>query len=167
MDTGQYNEEFVKLLDKHKGMLLYFCMIYTDRSRDGIENLYQEMVYQLLRGYPRFRGRSQIGTWVYRTALNTARQQWRWQRRQPQTVLLDPELCNRLADEGSDPRVSQIYDLIERMHGEEKQIIAMYLADFKTKEIAEILSLTESAVRQRIHRSITKLKMIYETENAQ
>lgn len=166
MDTGQYNDEFVKLLDKHKGILLYFCMIYTDRSSDGIENLYQEIVYQLLRGYPRFRGGSQIGTWVYRTALNTARQQWRWQRRQPQTVLLDPELCNCLADAGSDPRVSQMYELIDRLHSEEKQVMALYLAGLKTKEMAEILSLTESVVRQRIHRTITKLKKMYETENA-
>ena len=72
MKTGPYSEELLEALDTSKGTLLHICMMYTDCRKEHVTELYHEMVYQLVKGYPRFRGESGVTTWAYRTALDTA-----------------------------------------------------------------------------------------------
>ena len=165
MKTGPYNEELLEVLDTCKGTLLHICMMYTDCRKEHVTELYHEMVYQLVKGYPRFRGESGVTTWAYRTALNTARRYRRWHRRQPATEPLDERLCELVAEEGCDPLVERMRELTDRLRDDERQLVVLYLDGFPLHEIADILSLPEATVRQRLHRTTIKLKKIYEKEN--
>jgi len=45
--------------------------MYADNATDR-QDLYQEIVLQVWRGYKNFRGDAKFSTWLYQVALNTA-----------------------------------------------------------------------------------------------
>ena len=53
------------------GAIHRVCRTYADTA-DEREELAQEVVYQLWRAYPSYRGAAAPFTWVYRIALNAA-----------------------------------------------------------------------------------------------
>ena len=52
-------------------MIHKLCRLYRDSHEDR-EDLFQEIVFQLWKSYPKFRGDAKISTWMYRVALNVA-----------------------------------------------------------------------------------------------
>lgn len=64
-------EQFLQLLQKHKGILYKICKIYVNDLQDQ-QDLLQEIVLQLWSSYDSFREESQFSSWMYRVALNTA-----------------------------------------------------------------------------------------------
>ena len=63
--------EFLELIEPHKGLLIKVSKIYMDNPTDQ-EDLKQEILFQLWKAYPQFKGHSQFSTWMYRVAINTA-----------------------------------------------------------------------------------------------
>src|SRR5690606_16069321 len=56
---------------EHQGIIYKVCRMYRD-SREDQEDLFQEIVLQLWKAFPKFREESKVSTWMYRIALNTA-----------------------------------------------------------------------------------------------
>ena len=67
-NTEQY---FVNLMEENQNILHKICKLYTS-DLDAHKDLFQEMVIQLWKAYPSFKGASKFTTWAYRVALNTA-----------------------------------------------------------------------------------------------
>src|SRR5262249_51877431 len=65
------DQEFLEFLNRYQAAVRPVCRMYADRREDR-EELFQEVVFQLWKSYPSFRGDSSPGTWMYRVALNTA-----------------------------------------------------------------------------------------------
>ena len=63
--------DFIEIIKKNEGLIYKICNIYTHTKEDQ-KDLYQEIVYQLYRAFPNFKGKSKISTYMYRVALNTA-----------------------------------------------------------------------------------------------
>ena len=64
-------QAFIKNIQQHQNIIYKVCNLYRDRREDQ-EDLFQEIVYQLWKAYPGFKGESKLSTWMYRIALNTA-----------------------------------------------------------------------------------------------
>jgi RNA polymerase sigma-70 factor (ECF subfamily) len=64
-------KEFLQLIDKHQGIIHKISIIYSKTDEDK-KDLFQEIVCQLWKSYPKYRGEAQFSTWMYRVALNTA-----------------------------------------------------------------------------------------------
>jgi RNA polymerase sigma-70 factor, ECF subfamily len=88
--------------------LLYRLTEDAEEARD----LTQETFLKIFQNIDRFRGDADLKTWIYRIALNQARNRWRWwrRRRRDVTVSLDAEqgrdeqpLSARLRDSSIDP----------------------------------------------------------------
>lgn len=146
------------MLRSMDGMLFLVCRLFTDRQRDHISDLYQEIVCNLWESWPHFQHRSDAKTWAYKVALNTVSDMERSRTRRPNLVQLDRQLCNTLADSSGDEQVDRLYELIDRLEEEDKQIIFLYLDRLKASEIASLTGYTEAAVKQRIYRIKQKLK---------
>ncbi len=81
---------FERLVEERSGdiyALLYRLTEDAEEARD----LTQETFLQAFRAIAHFRGDSDLRTWLYRIAVNQARNRWRWwrRRRRDQTVSLD------------------------------------------------------------------------------
>jgi RNA polymerase sigma factor (sigma-70 family) len=151
--------EFTQLLNAHPGLLYKVCRLYAHTEADR-QDLFQEIVLQLWRAYPQFRGAAKPGTWLYRVALNTAISNFRHlQRRQPAEALSD-ELLQQLpyfTDSVADERHAQLYAAIAQLSAVEKALVTLYLDDYSYAEIGGILGLTASHVGVKLLRTRAKL----------
>ena len=64
-------EKFLAEIFSHQALVHRVCRMYRDQQEDR-EDLFQEIIYQLWKSYPQFKGQAKISTWMYRIALNTA-----------------------------------------------------------------------------------------------
>lgn len=147
------------------------------------EDIVQETFLSAFKGIDKFDGRSTLGTWLFRIAYNNA--MMRLRKRKPDLVAIDQPI---LTDEGTMPR--QMFDwcciperdlLTDEAQSKIKWAISQLseslrvvfslrdIEGLSTAEVAEILDISESAVKVRLHRARLALREIlseYFTEYA-
>jgi RNA polymerase sigma-70 factor (ECF subfamily) len=143
-------------------MLYKVCRMYCFTEQDR-QDLFQEIIIQLWRSYPSFRGEAKFSTWLYRIALNTAISGLRKQRRQ--IVLTDPEsLPIELQDiqysAEKEEQLQQLYAAINRLTEVEKALTMLYLEDKSYQEMEEILGISQNNLRVKMNRIKEKLRKI-------
>lgn len=67
------------MVRKHKSTIYTVCMMFGEET-DDVEDLVQETLINLWRGFAKFEGRSQEKTWIWRVAMNTCISQERKQK---------------------------------------------------------------------------------------
>ncbi|MEZ4992515.1 MAG: RNA polymerase sigma factor [Saprospiraceae bacterium] len=152
-------EQFIHMIRTHEGMLFKTSTVYT-RTREDQQDLYQEIVVQLWRAFPRFRQESGISTWIYRIALNTAITHLRKAKRRKNEIPID-QLILQYTD-NQDPvfedRVKILYRYIEQLSDLDKGIMLLFLEDKSYEEIADIIGISVSNVGTRLSRIRQKMK---------
>jgi RNA polymerase sigma-70 factor (ECF subfamily) len=153
-------EEFVRVIDQHRGILYKVCRMYGSTEPDR-QDLFQDIVIQLWRSYPSFRGEAKFSTWVYRIALNTAISDLRRQNRRITPVALDP-LPTQLNDyqypTEDDERLALLYAAIGRLTEVERALTMLYLEDKSYLEMEEILGISQNTLRVKMNRIKDKLR---------
>jgi RNA polymerase sigma factor (sigma-70 family) len=152
---GEVRPPFMELLNGHQGVIHRICQAYATDHADR-QDLFQDIVYQLWRSYPQYRGDSSPITWLYRVALNTALTTSRRRSRRPRLVPLDT------APEPSAPQARAEDDTLQRLIGRlgrvDRAILMCYLDDLSYARIAEVIGISESNVGARLSRIRTQLK---------
>jgi RNA polymerase sigma-70 factor, ECF subfamily len=153
-------ETFIGLVNENRGILYKICRMYGATEPDR-QDLFQEMVIQLWRSYPTFRGDARFSTWLYRIALNTAISDLRKQRRRPASI--DPDLLpNQLQDiqysSEKEEQLQQLYSAIDRLTELEKALTMLYLEDKSYQEMEEILGISQNNLRVKMNRIKDKLR---------
>jgi RNA polymerase sigma-70 factor (ECF subfamily) len=156
-------EEFIRLVDEHRSMLHKVCRVYCFTEPDR-QDLFQEIIIQLWRSYPRFRGEAKFSTWLYRIALNTAISDLRKQR--PPITPTDPDRLplqwQYLPDDSAEreEQLRQLYLAIDRLTELEKALTMLYLEDKSYQEMEEILGIPQNNLRVKMNRVKEKLRKI-------
>ena len=155
-------EAFIKLVNEHRGMLYKVCRLYCFTEADR-QDLFQEIVIQLWRSWPSFRGEARVGTWLYRIALNTAISGLRKKRRHITSV--DPErLPTGLQDiqytAEKEEQLQLLYAAIEQLTEVERALTMLYLEDKSYQEMEEILGISQNNLRVKMNRIKDKLRKI-------
>ncbi|MEJ8817967.1 RNA polymerase sigma factor [Lacibacter sp. H407] len=150
-------QAFLKDIQQHQNIIYKVCNLYRDRREDQ-EDLFQEIVYQLWKAYPGFKGEAKLSTWMYRIALNTAIAAYR----KPKIDITYPEELpdhvQYATDTNSSENEQRLFRALRSLTDAEKAVISLYLEDYSYQEIAAITGLTESNVGVRLNRIKTKLK---------
>ncbi|WP_281986377.1 RNA polymerase sigma factor [Aquimarina aggregata] len=151
-------ETFIRLIKKNEGIIYKITKVYTHTSNDQ-KDLYQEIVYQLWKGFDSFRGDAKVSTWMYSIALNTALLYSKKEKRRGYNISLDNVF---LKEENYDPvleeRLKIVYSQIKNLGDIDKGIIILFLEGKKYEEISKITGLTVSNVGTRMGRIKEKLK---------
>jgi len=146
------------------------CCCYV-RNDDERKDVYQEILINIWQNLHRFEGRSEIGTWVYRISVNTCLGFLRSERRRKAVFEQDPLVAaERLANAAADPetpeadeQVERLYDCIGRLPLVDRALISLYLEDLTTEQISEILDISASNVRVKVHRIKKTIKQCWES----
>jgi RNA polymerase sigma-70 factor (ECF subfamily) len=171
-DAAAFNR-FVEDRTSDVYALLYRLTEDAEEARD----LTQETFLQAFRSIAHFRGDADLRTWLYRIAVNQARNRWRWwrRRRRGSTVSLDEPardseqtLASRLRDESArDPERDTL------AHEREELIVAalatlarpyreaVVLRDIEGlsyEEVAAALEISIGTVKSRLSRGRTELR---------
>ena len=142
------------VLEDNAGILYKLSYMYTN-TKEEAEDLYQEITYQIIKSYGRFKGDSKTSTWVYKVALFTSLAYLRRSRKRVKLIYDLPEIVN----EESDDHWTEVMVAIKKLSPIERSLIFLYLEEKSYKEIAEILELTESNVGVRLNRIRKKLRI--------
>lgn len=131
------------------------------------QDVTQEAFVKAYRALPNFRGDSQFYTWMYRIAVNTAKNYLVSRNRRTPTRDIDIEDAEFFADEGSMKDVSSpdallqrdqlqkvVFDAIEELPTELRRAITLReLEGMSYEEIAEVMDCPIGTVRSRIFRA--------------
>lgn len=148
---------FLQIIREHGGILHKVCRLYRDNVEDR-EDLFQEIIYQVWKAYPSFKGQAVISTWIYRIALNTAMATYRKKKPQVSYVESLPDFAEEPPDDRRADRLEQLYKAIKQLNDVEKAIITLYLDELNYQQIAAITGITENNVGVRINRIKHKMQ---------
>lgn len=164
MDPAQ-QAAFVKMVEQHQGIINNLCYLYHTNLEDQ-KDTRQDIVLQLWKSFPQFRGQSSVGTWIYKVSLNTILAKIRKQKRRITTATFDkfPEQEATIAI-GVDDDVQLLQSIIESLQAGDKALVILYLEGYKNKEIATMLDISASNVSTRLNRIKAKLKNQYQKLN--
>lgn len=132
------------------------CMGYV--NDEGLaKDLTQETFIVVLRKLPEFRHEAKISTWIFRIASNICLRQLERRKRYPKGEL--PKNISEKNEPNIETQIKFLYKFISKLAETDRIIISLELEDIKQEDIANIVGLSNSNVRVRIHRIKEKLKI--------
>ncbi len=152
-------KEFTALVAGHQGIILKVCRMYC-RDPDDAGDLFQEIVLQLWKGYPRYNGEAKATTWMYKVALHTAITHFRRRRGMVRYLPFSYRRHDR-PDDAPDAAAEQHESLrvaMSHLDKFDKAVLILYLDDKPYREIAEIMGISETYVGVKLNRIKKKLK---------
>ncbi|MBK6459606.1 MAG: RNA polymerase sigma factor [Myxococcales bacterium] len=139
-------------------------------SEDDRRDLLQAALIQITRRVASFRGDSSFSTWLFRVTANEALMLMRSQRRLRARISSGYELDDLAGLAGTEEHGAEhsaalrdeahaVQAAVRTLPDDYREVVvAHYTADLSLHEIATTLSLTESAVRSRLHRARARLR---------
>ena len=157
-------QEFLSVIREYERVIYKVCYLFTTPTTT-LNDLYQDVVLNLWKAFPKFRRECKISTWIYRIALNTCISFIRKEKNVPEFVTLNRE--GDWMTEENDPlqeMLRQLYRMINQLGQLDKSIILLYLEDKSYDEISEITGLTVTNVATKLSRIKDKLKKMKKEE---
>ena len=147
------------LLRRHEQQLHALCRRITGDPTDALDTL-QEAMIAIVRGLPRFDGRSKVSTWMYRIAVNACLDHLRQRRRRPTVPLPEHESAATGAtsfDDAVATRTDVDRALAALPDEFRAPIVLRDVLGHDYAEIAHILDTPGGTVRSRIARGRAQL----------
>lgn len=152
--------EFTQKVADSQGIIHKVCRMYCD-DEEHRKDLFQEILIQLWRSYPSFRGDSKFSTWMYRVAINVAIQDFRKIKKKQQLFFQTNQFKEKPEDQVNtieNEHLQQMHKAIAQLNKIEKAIIMLHLDDTPNEEIAKIIGITQNYVRVKMNRIKVKLR---------
>lgn len=155
---------------------VYALLYRLTEDREEARDLTQETFLRVFQSIDRFRGDADLKTWIYRIALNQARNRWRWwrRRRRDVTVSLDAEfgrdeqpLHARLRDSGIDPeqealrreREMALRNALRTLGRSYREVVILRdVEGLSYEEVAAALEISIGTVKSRLSRGRQELR---------
>lgn len=158
MNTQDLEKQFVEMVNEHQQIIYKVCYMYATDDYT-LDELYQETVINLWKGFARFREESKASTWIYRIAMNTCISYFRKSSSRPATVPISFDLEATLTgDESGNYYLQELYRMISKLGKMERALILLWLDERSYQEISDILGISLSNVGTRLNRIKEKLK---------
>src|SRR5882757_2916224 len=99
-------------------------------GREDREDLFQDIVLQLWRAYPTFKGDSKISTWMYRIAINNAITRLRKETKRSAFTEMNGDALQVIATENIiDEQMLLMYEAIKKLSEVERALTMLYMED--------------------------------------
>ena len=150
-------KEFALIVREHKATIYTVCYMFS-KDKEEVEDLFQEALIALWRGFEGFRGECNIRSWIYRVSLNTCISAERKKRRRPDSARLTMDI-NLFADTDEDSRQAQMLrQRIGKLGVFDRAIILLWLENLSYEEIGAIVGISAKNVSVRLVRIREQLK---------
>ena len=149
--------EFTKMVREYRKTIYSVCYFFSDNPTE-VDDLFQEVLVNLWKGFPEFRNESSAKTWIWRISLNTCCSIQKREKRNVPTVplLIDKDLFSESEQAGR--QVKMLYDRINKLEVFDRAIILLWLESMSYDEIGAIVGISTSAVTSRLFRIKEQLK---------
>jgi RNA polymerase sigma-70 factor, ECF subfamily len=158
---------FEELVSKYQPKVFSMAMSFT-RNREAADDLAQEVFLKAYLALPRFHGKSEFGTWLYRISVNHIKDFLRKKGRAKEVSLDDvPEISfsdREQAEKAEQERETESRRVLVQKFVQglpEKYRVILTLRDIQGlsyEEISRILKLSPGTVDSRLHRARRMLR---------
>jgi RNA polymerase sigma-70 factor (ECF subfamily) len=152
---------FETLVRQHKDSVLNLARRMVS-DRDAAEDIAQEAFIKAYRELHRFRGESAVATWLYRIAVNEARQYLRGQKRRVARWERQRDLA--AAEPPADSQTDDpapLTELLQELSEDQREALALfYLRELSLEEIARTLGAPVGTVKARLSRGRERLRQL-------
>lgn len=141
--------EFEAIYKTYWDKIFRLCMGYVN-DYSFAQDLAQDTFITVWEQLSTFRNEADMGTWIYRIATNKCLRQLEKKNR-----IVLTELPINLSEENNadiEPQIQLLYQFIHELPEIDRIVIALELEDVKQAEIAQIVGLSGSNIRVKIHR---------------
>lgn len=151
-------DEIKELVDTYSSLIFRVCYCILG-NRDDAEDAVQETLLKYLTKAPEFESEEHRKAWLIRVSANISKNMMLF-RLKRETVYIDE--ARNIGIEEND---YEIFELIMNLPAKYKIVLTLYYIEgYKSKEIAEIIDISEDAVRKRLQKGRELLKKLFETE---
>ncbi|GAA0880140.1 sigma-70 family RNA polymerase sigma factor [Algoriphagus jejuensis] len=152
--------QFEGLYQSHKDKVYRLCLGFV-REKELANDLFQEILIKIWRHLDTFKGESELSTWIFRIAYNTAltfaareKKKEGNQTGLPENLdLAEPENFTELQES----RIQRLYEAINGLPELDRVIATLLLENTPYKAIAEISGISENYVAVKVNRIKTVL----------
>jgi len=147
------------LVDKHKDMVFSIALRIL-RSREDAEELAQDVFVKAYQSLDTFKGDSKFSTWLYRIVYNAAISKTR--KKKIETVDLDYNLVDNYSTDEIKEDINRleyeeqkhiVHKVLESLNPEDSMMVSLfYFNENSTEEISDVMGLTQSNVKVKLHR---------------
>lgn len=159
-------EQFNALVAENNERIKRICSYYNN-DQEAQKDIYQEILINIWRSLDSFRGDAAISTWIYRIAVNTAlsftgkaykymKLIVRADHREIGNLIANDGIAEKLREEQQFETLQNELNLLSVI---DKALISLMLEGLSMKEIANVIGITESNVKVKIHRIKEELKL--------
>ncbi len=122
------------------------------KDSEEVNDLFQDVLFNLWKGFGGFRGDAKASTWIWRVSLNTCISADRKKKRAGESVPLDME-ANLYTDNDSDSKqVRQLYSRINKLGLVDRAIVLLWLENLSYDEIGAIVGISAKNVSVKLVR---------------
>ena len=147
---------------------LYGFLYHMTAKQEQSEDMVQDVFYRMLKSRHTFTGEGEFKTWMYHLARNIIKDHYRKSSRNANHYDADA-FAEKLsggsqADEALQKKMElkQLQQSIDNLDEQSREVLVLSrYQELKYAEIAQILGISEGAVKVRIHRAINQLKSMY------
>ena len=149
--------EFNRIVKANKAAIFTVCYLFS-KDQDEVNDLFQETLINLWRGFDGFQGKCDVKTWIWRVSLNTCLTFERKKKRRMDTLPLTMDI-NLFTDTDDDTRqVQMLYRRINKLGMLDRAIILLWLENMSYEEIGEIIGISTKNVSVKLVRIKEQLK---------
>lgn len=157
MRHSEAEKEFEDAIAENGGIIAKVCYYFSSDAEE-FKDLRQEVLYNIWRGWGRFRKDSKVSTWIYRISFNTCVSFQRKEKHHKSAISIDSLLDYPVEEEISKlEKYNKMHEMIARLSYEERAIILLWLDENSYDEIADIMGLNRNTVAVKIMRIKEKL----------
>ena len=157
MIDEQLTQQFLEEIETNKKLVYKVSHMFCDNDMDR-RDLFQEIIANLWKAYPNFKGHSKISTWIYRISINTAVTWIKDYRKNSQHIVYRNVIPNVPDGRDLDELHELLYNAISHLGKLDKALIMLHLDGYSYDEISEIIGLTKTNVATKLNRIKMKLK---------
>lgn len=144
------------MVREQKSTVYLVCYMFS-KDKSEVDDLVQEVLVNLWKGFGRFEGRSDVRTWVYRVSLNTCISAARKKKRNETLPLtMDIDLFDE--NDADNRQVDLLHSRISRLQPFDRAIVLLWLENLNYEEIGQIVGISTKNVSVRLVRIKEQLK---------
>ncbi len=159
MNTSDYNKAFTTMVGRHEKIIFNVCFFYATKDIT-YDDLRQEVLISLFKGYRNYRHESSETTWVYKVCINTCLFSLRKLSQKIKTISLDELPTVHFQDDNNNEwkeKMEWLYSVITQLNPVEKALILMWLDELSYEEIASNMGIPRNTVASRLYRIKEKI----------
>jgi RNA polymerase sigma-70 factor (ECF subfamily) len=170
------DQAFEEVVRSHGGRMMSVARRLLRHEQEA-QDAVQEAFLSAFRGIDRFDGKSQLGTWLHRIAVNACLMKLRSRHRKPEQSI--DELLPRFLEDGhrADPQAAWaetadaaalrretrelVRDSIDRLPEDYRAVLVLRdIEELDTEETARLLGVSIAVVKTRLHRARQALRAL-------